>query len=396
MEQRVCTTKGSGDSLQGLSDRLDARREELEQTALARMRAIADPHAAPDPAYLTGLRAALAAGLEYSLSAVAAPTRQPDPVPIELLAQARLAARNRVTLDAVVRRCSAGHTLLADALLEEAAAFGLGAADLRAAMRALAVRHERIVEMVSEEFEREASAEGIGTERQRYLLLRRLLAGEPLDPSSLSYQFEGHHLALVAAGQDVALEVARLGEHVDRRLLLVEADTQLAWAWLGGRRSFSCEEVDLVASHPWPPGCAVACGEPGRGLAGWRLSHRQAAVALPVARRGEEAVVHYGEVALLAAALQDDLVASTLRRGYLDPLNAERDNGVAAKQTLRAYFRASRNVSSAAAALGVPRSTVRSRLRGVEGRLGHSLDMIAAELELALRLDDLEAPSGPL
>lgn len=394
MDQRK-TSEGSqfsssGDLLRDLRGRLDARRGELEQATLARIAAIADPARAPDPSYVTGLRAALTAGLDYGLAAIAEPRREPPPVPLELLTQARLAARNGVSLDAVLRRYSAGHTLLADGLLEEAVALGLGAGELQCALRALSARYDRIVAAVSEEYEREIAEEPRGAGQRRNALLRRLLAGEPLDTTALGYQFEAHHLALVASGEDATTALARLGDQLDRRLLLVEADAQLAWAWFGGRRSFANEEFDLIASHPWPRGCAVGCGEPGEGLAGWRLSHRQASAALPAAQRGAETFARYGDVALLAAVLQNDLLAISLRRAYLDPLRDERDQGEIAKMTLRAYFLAARNVSSAAAALGVNRRTVASRLAAIEEQLGRSLDAIATELDVALRLDQLE------
>jgi hypothetical protein len=361
---------------------------------MARIAAIADSASAPDPAFASGLRSALAAGLDYGLAAIAAPQRDPDPVPIEILAQARLAARNGVSLDATLRCHSAGHSLLADGLLEEAAAVDLGAAELRSALRALALRYDRIVAAAGEEHEREALVLQ-GAASRRHILLRRLLAGEPLDTTALKYPFEVNHLALIVAGEDAAPLLARLGEFFDRRLLLAEPDAQLAWAWLGGRRPFAESEIDRIASYPWPEGCAVACGEPGGGIAGWRLSHRQAAAALAVAQRGSDRIVHYAEVTLLASALQDDLLLASLRRRYLVPLESERDGGAAAKKTLRAYFAASGNVSSAAAALRISRSTMRSRLASVEERLGRPLEAIATPLQLALDLERLEGSTEP-
>jgi DNA-binding PucR family transcriptional regulator len=100
-------------------------------------------------------------------------------------------------------------------------------------------------------------------------------------------------------------------------------------------------------------------------------------------------VVRYREVALLAAALRDDVLSSSLNEIYLAPLAQERDGGATLRQTLRAYFAAERNVSSAAARLEVSRKTVRSRLRAIEQRVGRSLDACAAEMEIALRLQRL-------
>ncbi len=380
----------SGQDAAPLEDRLRARRDELEQATLARIAAIA-PAVAPDPAYLAGLRAALTAALDYGLAAISDPGREAERVPVQLLGQARLAARSGVSLEAVLRRYAAGHSLLADTLLDEAVAAGIGAADLKSALRTLAARYDRVVAAVSEEYGREAEEDPQSFERRRYALLRRLLAGEPLDASELGYEFDAYHLAVVGSGSAAAQALADLGEHLDRRLLLAEPDEQSAWAWLGGRRPFECEELGFISSVARPEGSVLACGEPGHGLGGWRLSHRQATAALPVAQRGPVTLVHYTTVALLASVLQDDLLATSLRQGYLAPLEQERDGGATAKDTLRAYFGAAGNVSSAAAALGVNRATVRSRLIAIEERLERSLESASAEIEVALRLDQLEA-----
>ena len=380
----------SSSQAEPIESRMRARRSELEQAALARVRAIADPNATPDPVYLAGLSAALAAALDYGLDAVSAPEREPGAVPVALLSQARLAARNGVGLEAVLRRYSAGHTLLADTLLDEAVAVGVSAAKVKASLRSLAAHYDRIVATVSEEYGREAEASARDPERRRAELLRRLLAGELLDASELVYDFDAHHLGIAASGPALAESLSSLSERLDRRLLFVHAGDGVVWAWLGGRRRIHAEEVDELASFDWPGGAWVGCGEAAQGLAGWRLSHRQAAAALPVATRLSEPFVRYADVALTASALQDDLLATSLRRRYLAPLQAERDGGAAARATPRAYFAAAGNVSSAAAALGINRTTVRNRIGTIEERLGQSLDSVSAEIEIALRLDEIE------
>jgi DNA-binding PucR family transcriptional regulator len=71
---------------------------------------------------------------------------------------------------------------------------------------------------------------------------------------------------------------------------------------------------------------------------------------------------------------------------FLAPLAEERDGGAVARQTLRAYFEAERNASSAAALLEVSRQTVGSRLRAIEERIGRPLSACANELEATMRL----------
>jgi DNA-binding PucR family transcriptional regulator len=130
-------------------------------------------------------------------------------------------------------------------------------------------------------------------------------------------------------------------------------------------------------------------GEPAWGVEGWRLSHQQAQAAFVVALRRPRAFTRYGDVALLASALKDELLAGTLVEVYLAPLDRQRDRGAVSRQTLRAYFAAARNTTSAAAGLGVARRTVENRLRAIETLLGRPLHRCSAELEVALHLHDM-------
>ena len=104
-------------------------------------------------------------------------------------------------------------------------------------------------------------------------------------------------------------------------------------------------------------------------------------------------MVRYSDVTLLASILRDDLAIASLRRLYLAPLEEARD-GDNLRIALRAYFQAGRNVSSAAAALGLNRRTLSKRLQAAERILGRPLDSLAADLEVALSLEALETPAG--
>ena len=99
-------------------------------------------------------------------------------------------------------------------------------------------------------------------------------------------------------------------------------------------------------------------------------------------------MLRYADVALLASVLRDDLAVASLHELYLEPLERERDGGRAARETLRAYFAAERNISSTAAALGIDRRTVTNRIRAFEELFGRSIKECAAELEIALQLDE--------
>ena len=93
--------------------------------------------------------------------------------------------------------------------------------------------------------------------------------------------------------------------------------------------------------------------------------------------------------------LRDSLLVNSLREMYLAPLEVEKDRGKTARETLWAYFRAGRRISSAAAALGIDRHTVTNRLRSIEERLGRPLDLCSADVEAALKLEGFNQ-TGPL
>ncbi|HEX7245625.1 MAG TPA: helix-turn-helix domain-containing protein [Solirubrobacterales bacterium] len=370
-----------------LAERLRERRGEIEEVALLRTKALADPPQMSEAEYAQGLQRAVSIALQYGIEGIEREEEQAPAPPPELLSQARLAARNRVSLDVVLRRYVAGQALLGDFLLAEAA--DLPPAEAKRALRRLSALLDRLLAAVSVAYAEEKERRQRGSERQRTERIERLLAGEPLETAGLAYNFDAHHLAALAQGAGARQLLDALARELDARLLIVEREGSLIWAWLGTRAPLEPERALRVAGREPPPEVRLSLGEPGEGMAGWQLSHRQAAAAMAVAIGGEEPVVRYADVALLASALQDELLATSLRRLYLAPLEAERDGGEVLRETLRAYFTAGRNVSSAAAVLGVTRQTIANRLRAVEECVGSTMALGEAEMEISLRLDEM-------
>jgi DNA-binding PucR family transcriptional regulator len=156
--------------------------------------------------------------------------------------------------------------------------------------------------------------------------------------------------------------------------------------------------VAATGEFRWPPTGRISWPpSPARGLEGWRLTHRQAQAALVVAlrRSASGAATRYADVAVLASALKDEALARALVEIYIAPLEDSRGGGPVLCETLRVYMASERNVSSAAAALGVVRKTVDTRLRAIEKRLGRTLHPCPAELEVALLLDELNPAPAP-
>lgn len=373
-----------------LAGRMQRRRPEIAQAVLTRVYGIDDPAETKDPAYMEGLRAAVNAAIDYGLEAVERSEGRAPPIPTALLSQARLAARNGISLDIVLRRYFAGYTLFGDFLIEETErSLPMRRPALKRLLRAQAALFEGIIGAVSEEYRRERKARRLSVEERRAERVKRALAGEPLDLTELSYDLDCWHLAAVATGESCGEQLQQLATAFDRRLLCVRVERGISWAWLGGRKRIESTEIATRAVALWPDDSLLALGESARGVSGWRLSHRQALAALLVAQRGFGTVVRHADVGLLASILHDEVLSASLRQRYLEPL-ADKHGGRVLRETLRAYFAAGGNVSSAAAALGVTRQTVGNRLRAVEARLEQALDQCSVEIELALRLEEGE------
>jgi hypothetical protein len=383
--------KAISDSLAGpravLAGGLGERRVEIEAAISTRVEAISDPRQVADARYAEALKASVGAAIDLRFAVLEDGERRASPLPPLLLGQARLDARVGISLDTVLRRYFAGATLFGDFLAEEADRHEVANPTLRRLLGEQATLGDRLLAAVSVEYSRESEGRLTSSSERRRECVKSLLAGELVDHSKLGYDLDAHHVALMAKGPTAGETMNALAEALDRRLLAVCREEEPIWAcWLGGRGPLSIERTLQALGEVPLDGVLVSVGEPGEGMAGWRFSHRQAKAALPIAERRREAIVRYSDVALLASVLGDDLLAASLRRLYLDPLERARDRGETARATLCAYFAAERNISSTAAALGVDRRTVSNRVHAIEALYGRPLKDVAAELETALQL----------
>jgi hypothetical protein len=373
---------------------LAARRSELVEATLARVYGVADPAEVGDPGYVAGLRSAVSAAVLYGIAGLDGRAERLSPVPSELAAQARVAARHGVPLETVLRRYFAGYVLLGEFVAEvaEDGGLALGVGEMRRLWHAEAVLFDRLVAVIAAEHAAESRLLAGSPERDRAERVRRMLDGEPLDPAELRYDLNGWHLGVVASGPGARSALRHLAAALGRRHLAVVAqDGRAVWAWLGGGEGLGGEAVREAAARV-AGDIALAFGEPAPGPEGWRLTHRQAKAAHAIALRSVAGPVRYVDVALLATAIRDEVLAASLRETYLRPLELESDGGEILRRTLRVYFSRGRNGASAAAELGVSRQTVLGRLRKVELRLGRTIDECAPELETALRLAELAGP----
>jgi PucR C-terminal helix-turn-helix domain/GGDEF-like domain len=349
-----------------------------------------------DVEYLWGLRGTVRAGVEFVLEGIERDGRggrDGDPVvPREPVLQARRAARAGVSVDAVIRRYMVGQALLWEYILEEADRMILadGGRRLRGVLHAQSALADRLVMDVAREHEDELRRARCSREHRLREQINALLAGETaaasdILASGLDYDLRAEHVGVIARGQGAVRAVRQLACMLDRRVLSITHGEDVVWGWLGGTRRLRMLALERGAKQ-LPQDVCMAVGEPARGLEGFRSTHQQAQAALLVALRTPRRIARYGEVALLAGALKDPLLAATLIKVYIAPLQDARDRGVVLLRTLHAYLAAECRVSSTAAALGVARNTIEKRLRTIEERLEHSLHPIPPELQVALAL----------
>jgi PucR C-terminal helix-turn-helix domain len=419
--------------------RVRARRDELVRAILLRVRSDAfERTGEKDTEYLAGLRGAVAGVVDYALEGTKRGEGWSGAVPVVACEQARRAARVGVSLETVLRRYVVGHTLLEELVLEEAERGGSPDEKgvLRGALRAQASVLDRLLVAITSEYEDELARVGRSPERRLLVLVRGLLAGEHADDggggdggvelgNGLGYELAGEHVGVIARGVGARGVLRALAGGLDRRLLCVGCDEVTVWAWLGGRHRLEMAVLERAisgdqrarslgvvgaaaaagggvgedgAGGDLSGGVVFAVGEPARGYGGWRLTHQQAQAALLVAlrrqRREPRVLTRYADVALLASVLKDEMLARTLVETYLSPLDDSHSRGRVLRQTLRAYLAAEHNASSAAAILNVTRHTIQSRLRTIEQTLGRELHTCLAEIEIALRLEELNNPDN--
>jgi len=365
-------------------------RPEIVQAVRERSAALLESVRGLDPEFMEGQRLAVAAAVDFGIEAVEFGEARCREVPAIFHAQARLTARSAVSLDMMMRRYFAGYVLLGDFLMREADQCSLNGAVLQYIMRDTAAVFDRLISTIAEEYQREASGLLSSPDERIAARVRALLKGELLDAADIDYEFDAWHLGALATGSNGLAVARQLAKSLDRRLLSTQSDEGTVWVWLGGRAPLDANDLDAALSSLRAEDFCLALGEPAHGLAGWRLTHRQAQAVLPIAKREGRGCVHYAESGLLASLLQDDLLTASLQERYLAPLASERDGGETLRATLRAFFSSDRNISSAAAMLGVNRHTVTNRLRIVEEKTGRSLTSSGAEIEAALRLHDLD------
>lgn len=340
-----------------------------------------------DLRYLRGLRDTVSQGVEYGIQILETGRGDVPALPAAFYSQPRLAARRRIPLDIVLRRVLAGKTLLAHYMFEEAANLGLASPSVHAAVESLEITLDCVLNTAQQEYRREEESRTTSPDARLFRTVQRLLDGEERVWLLSQYAADGCHLGVVTTSPEARPLIRSFARSTGCRSLVLTPYREEVWAWLGSEHPIDASAVCDYLTNSVHGQLSIGVGRSEKGAEGWRLTHQQAKAAAALGHG--QSITIYEDVALLVALSRDPLLAVSLNDMYLEPLSSDFERGQVLRDTLRAYFEADRNGSSAAAALGVSRQTVANRLEAVEDRLNRPLTVCGDLLHAALRLEEL-------
>jgi GGDEF-like domain/PucR C-terminal helix-turn-helix domain len=375
---------------------LRSRSAELESRLYFHVRSVEPGRTLDDVSLQAGLLEMITACIEWGLAIIERAEPWSGPIPPAVAEHARRTAAGGWSLQARLRCLLAARTLVSGFVIEEVARI-----DLPEEQRLFLLAHvaalvdsllERLVVEVADVHISEIRRSARSREQRQAEIAHRLLAG-PVDTAELAelaYDLDAWHTAVIATGAEANRAVGRLAAELGCGTLVVPHGPQASWGWLGAHHKLAPAAIERVFDA-WIQklDASFAIGEPARGLEGWRLSHHEARAALEVARWEPRRLTLYRDVEPEASALQDQALGDSLIERFLTPLDGTRIGGEEARKTLRALLEAGGNVSAAARALPAHRVTIYRRRETIEECLGFRLYDHRAEIERALRLEEL-------
>jgi hypothetical protein len=373
-----------------LVGRLEMCRQELEDRVVALIRGTPGTVSGDeDVQFRLGQRDAVAACLKCWLMAVERGERWSGPAPPEVDVQARRAAHRGVRLSTALSRYAVAHEFVWGVVLREAEAIedsGVQIELLTGAWASTASVFACFVHAMTEAHTAELGAQRKTRKRRDDERILDVLAGRPgIDLEGIDYDFDGHHLGLIATGGEARDALRLLARTLNCRVWLVERENGSVWGWLASKSKICTNEVEgcLLKAHH---GIRLVGGRGERGLAGFCLTHKQAQTALHVAhRRPRQQVTWYADVEPVALIIQHEDLARSMIATWITPIVAQ-SNGLALLKTLQAFLACSQNLTQTAKVLPAGLRTVKRHLNRIGELVGQPPQACAAELEIALRV----------
>src|ERR1700759_5015903 len=258
-----------------------------------------------------------------------------------------------------------------------------------------------------DDYEQERAQWIRGAAAARAELVDAIVGRGPIDARAASeklrYDVSRRHVALIVwaepppAGQrpyalereSAALAVALGGGPV----LAVPIGERIVWAWTSGDH---LADTLTGVRHRMGDGVRAAIGSIHEGVTGMAESHDEARVARRVAelravRPGT--VVGYRAADLTALLTADPVEAVRFAEAELGELIAADDTAARLRATVRVYLEENLSPARAGRRLGIHTNTVVNRVKRAEELLGHAVEQRRLQLEVALRLSEIDRKS---
>lgn len=380
-----------------LVERLQVRLQELQDVIIAHIRGSTRASGGENTQFWIGQREAVEACLECWLWAIVRGERWSGPVPPVVDMQARRAAHSGVPLDTAVCRYVRAQELAWALLMQEI--HDVTPTDARVELQRQAWASTAsffacLVHTVIEAYTAELERQRQTREQHDAEIVLRLLAGEPgLDLSRIKYDFDGHHLGVIASGQDARQALDILSGRLGCQMLPIEREEGTIWAWLGGRAQIAAHDLERHLPDGAYAHVKLTAGLLERGVRGFRLTHKHAQAALRVARLERQRVTWYADVEPVALVLHDEELARSMITTCIQPIVDQRDGAVLLR-TLQTFFACRHNRARTADALPADRHTVDRHIRRIGDLIGCPLYDCHTKVELALKVYELWKRSG--
>ncbi|MEU4311021.1 helix-turn-helix domain-containing protein [Nocardia sp. NPDC024068] len=332
--------------------------------------------------------------------------------PMAAVEYARRMAQREFPSNLLVRAYHMGQNTMMrmcyDAVAQRGLPAALGLAVLQRLTEYVYAYTDWIIEYVLETYE---------TERMRWTNARgtvhsstvqALLSPRTPDPAGFEtdtgYRLDPTHLAVIlwSTSSDEVGTLARLDSGARRMAhalqadgppLLTAVDRRTLWAWFPFRRQPAIDADALRSEAGLSAEVRLAVGLPGRGLDGFRRSHRQATAAyfvatLPESPAGNPAI-GFGDPGVAVVSLLARDLDSTREwvREVLGTLADDTDQAATLRETLSTFYETGESHVHTAQQMTLHRNTVKYRItKAVEATRSNGAGHEKLDIALALRI----------
>ncbi|MCZ4548111.1 PucR family transcriptional regulator [Rhodococcus qingshengii] len=356
------------------------------------------------------MRSAVRASISVELEFIAHGGRVEDVrVPISLAEWVRRIAQRELPVSATLRAHRRGQALVLNRYLFE---ISCATDDLVLASAASRRINQRSFELYDHVFATQI-AEAYDKERERWIgsraTVRRAAVAEVIANGTddidsvervLGYRLRRRHVAVLVwkplsevsvpiHGLDRAVRVLAeaCGCSETPLSVLYDESTMGAWFPVGAAGSGVLDQA--LAGAEIDPGLRVAVGEPGFGVDGFRLSHRQAVKVRAVSSVADTpalpSVVVYRDVGVVSMLCADIDDTSMWVSAVIGSLAVDTAAAAKLRRTLEVFLETGGSYLATAQQLGVHRNTVKYRVDQAQGMRAQESAASRLDVELALR-----------